>query len=138
MQNWTLCAGGKLYCALCRETDIVDLIGGDLPFHLCKSSLFSSAGTHLCPLLPLTCDRPTITSGRLARARAGCSLTSAGGRRSFVFGLIGCIIWDTSSGVKPPEEAWEASAFGWGLGVGYFKKLHYSCLKVHTGSRPNH
>lgn len=41
-----------------------------------------------------------------------------GSRRSFAFALIGCIIWDTSSGVKPSEEekeeAWEACALGGG------------------------
>lgn len=66
-----------------------------------------------------------------ARARTGCSLTSAGSRRSFVFGLNGCIIWDTSSGVKPPEEAWEASAWGLGGWVwGTFKNCTTHVLRL--------
>lgn len=107
-----------------------DLMGGHLSIPSYQSSLFSSAGTFLCLLLPLTYDRPTITSGGLARACTRCSLSSAGSRRSFVFGLIGCIIWDTSSGVKPCEEAWEASALGWGMGAGHFSCLKYT--QVHT------
>lgn len=115
-----------------------ELIGGHLSIRSYQSSLFSSAGTFLCLLLPLTYDRPTITSGRLARACTRCSLTSAGSRRSFVFGLIGCIIWDTSSGVKPSEEAWEASAlgWGWGMGAGHFEKTALLLSSADTSSHP--
>lgn len=60
----------------------------------------------------------TITTGELA-THTHCSLTRIGSRRSFAFALIGCIIWDTSSRVKPSEEereeTWEACALGWGM-----------------------
>lgn len=53
-----------------------------------------------------------------AHMPAHYSPTGIGSRRSFAFALIGCIIWDTSSGVKPSEEekeeAWEACALGGG------------------------
>lgn len=113
---------------LCRGTQIVDLVRRGLRFHswefrpflkCCRLSLPAAAASHL--------RQPDNNKWRpCARACTRCSLTSAGGRRSFVFGLIGCIIWDTSSGVKPSEEAWEAGAFEWGMGVG---DVHSSWLK---------
>eukprot|EP00064_Thunnus_orientalis_P002056 superscaffoldBa00000143_g2063 len=65
-------------------------------------------------------DEPENHANNNSEDRPGIHVEARlGSRRGFAFVLIGYVIWDTRSGVKPSEEkdkAWEAFALGWGMG----------------------
>lgn len=65
-------------------------------------------------------------------------------RESFAFALIGCVIWDSGSGVKLPEEekeedeeeAWEAGAPVWGDGPQRSHKSENPLVQIRTVRLP--
>lgn len=117
---WVLCLGNHIIQSADRE--IVNLIGVDLCFYLIsiiEGSLFKALRHFFAFCCLCACwQQADNNNWCLTHMHAHYSPTGIGSRRSFAFALIGCIIWDTSSGVKPSEEekeeAWEACALGGG------------------------
>lgn len=134
---WVLCLGNRIIQSADRE--IVNLIGADLCFYLIyiiEGSLFKAprrffAFYCLCAYQ----QHADNNNWCLTHMHARYSPTGIGGRRSFAFALIGCIIWDTSSGVKPSEEEKEEAREACALGGGWVSitstKLNCPCLNIY-------